>query len=88
MDRVVSYDYPIDNKEEMKMEQVRVKDTHFDEAEIGTYTDREGVTVVTLDFDPDYNQDECVSMMQYTPDQARQLAAYLMEAANLADKGI
>ena len=67
------------------MEQIRVEDTHLDEAEIGTYTDREGVTVVTLDFDPDYNQDECVSMMQYTPDQARQLASALILAADEAE---
>jgi len=67
------------------MEQIRVEDTQFDEAEVGTYTDREGVTVVTLDFDPDYNQDECVSLMQYTPGQARRLAAALILAADEAE---
>lgn len=85
MDRVVSYDYPIENKEEMNMVKIRVEDTQFDEAEVGTYTDREGVTVVTLDFDPDYNQDECVTLMQYTPSQARHLAAALILAAYEAE---
>ena len=86
MDRVVSYDYPIDNKEEMKMKNVRVEDECFDQAEVSVGNGVQG-TVVYLDFDPDGYSD-CQTLMQYSPDQARQLAADLMEAASLADKGV
>lgn len=41
---------------------------------------------VSLDFNPNDYRDPNTFMM-YTPDQARQLAAYLIEAANRADKG-
>ena len=86
MDRVVSYDYPIDNNEEMNMGNFRIEDMQFDEAEVGTLTNREGTKIITLDFDP--YDDDGVNIMHYTPDQARKLAAYLMEAAHRADKGI
>ena len=84
MDWVVSYDYPIDNKEEMKMEKIRVGDMCFDDVEVRTYTDREGTTVVTLDLDPnDYGDGQ--TLMQYSPDQARKLAAALILAADEAE---
>ena len=66
------------------MEQIRVGDMYFDEAEIGTYTDREGATVVTLDFDPD-DYGDGHTLMQYSPDAARKLAAALILAADEAE---
>lgn len=48
------------------MEQILVGDMYFDKAEIGTYTDREGATVVTLDFDPD-DYGDGQTLMQYSP---------------------
>lgn len=84
MDRVVSYDYPIDNNEEMKMGNFRIEDMQFDEAEVGSLTNREGTKIITIDFDP--YDDGGVSIMHYTPDQARKLAAALILAAHEAEK--
>lgn len=84
MDRVVGYDYPIDNKEEMKMENVRIEDIHFDQAEVALFT-HSSETVVSLDFDPDCNGDFS-SLMYYTPEAARKLAASLILAADEAEK--
>lgn len=86
MDRVVSYDYPIDNKEEMKMENVRIEDVTGDKAEVGVLERRTGNfgTVVTLDFNPDFDCDS--SIMHYTPSEARKLAAALILAADEAEK--
>lgn len=83
MDRVVSYDYPIDNNEEMKMKNVRIEDVHFDQAEVGiTKIVRCGV--VYLDFDPDgYGDGQ--TLMRYSPDQARKLAEALILAADEAE---
>ena len=84
MDWVVSYDYPIENKEEMNMEAVRIEDLYLDQAEI-SITKRDRGPVVCLDFDPDEYGD-CQTIMQYTPDQARKLAATLILAADEAEK--
>ena len=85
MDRVVGYDYPIQNNEEMKMEVIRLKDITGDEAEVSVLTNRTGTirTVVTLDFDP--FDDNGISMMHYTPGDARKLAAALILAADEAE---
>ena len=84
MDRVVGYDYPIDNNEEMKMKNVRFEDVHFDQIEVAV-TKRDCDTVVSLDFDPDdYRWGQ--TLMQYSPDQARKLAAALILAAEEAEK--
>lgn len=87
MDRVVGYDYPIDNKEEMKMENVRIEDVTGDESEVCVISSRTGdvKTIVSLDFDPD-DYGECISMMHYTPGDARKLAAALIMAADEAEK--
>ena len=84
MERVVGYDYPIDNKEEMKMENVRIEDVHFDQSEVSVSSTVRG-TVVSLDFDPDDYAD-CQTLMQYSPEQARKLAAALILAADEAEK--
>lgn len=83
MDRVVGYDYPIDGKEEIKMEQIRVEDFAGDSTEVSVsvYYD----CIVTIDSDPD-NQEERPSLMHYTPGQARKLAAALTMAADEAEK--
>lgn len=88
MDRVVGYDYPIDNNEEMKMEQILVKDISGDYAEVGVLGYRTGEikNIVTLDFDPYDHNCDCIDMMHYTPDQARRLAAALVAAADEVEK--
>jgi hypothetical protein len=85
MDRVVGYDYPIDNNEEMKMEVIRLKDITGDEVEVSVLTNRTGTvrTVITLDLDP---HDDGVTIMHYTPDDARKLAAALILVADEAEK--
>ena len=73
------------NKEEVKMEVIRLKDVTGDEAELSLLTNRTGTirTVVTLDFDPyDYSG---TSIMHYTPDDARKLAAALIMSADEAE---
>lgn len=88
MERVVGYDYPIDNSEEMKMEQIRVEDIVGNEAEVGVLGNRTGEvkTVVTLDFDPyDYHHHDGMCLMNYTPEAARKLAAALILAADEAE---
>ena len=61
------------------MENVRIEDAHFDWAEVSvTKTDR-GTTVL-LDFDPD-NGGDFQTLMEYTAEQARELAAALIKAA-------
>ena len=68
------------------MEILRIEDVVGDTAKISVLLNRTGVVkdVVSIDFDTD---DQGVTMMHYTPEQARKLAAYLIEAANRADKG-
>lgn len=68
------------------METVRIDDVHFDQAEVSVSKTVRGA-VVSLDFDPDDYAD-CQTLMQYSPEQARQLAVYLMEAAHRAEKGV
>lgn len=84
MVRVVSYDYPINNKEEMKMESIRIEDVHFDQAEVGITKSTHG-DVVYLDFNPDEYADGQM-LMQYSPDKARKLAAALILAAEEVEK--
>lgn len=84
MDRVVSYDYPIDNKEEMKMENVLIEDVYFDQAEVGITKSDIG-DLVYLHFNPDDYWDE-KRLMQYSPDTARKLAAALILAADEVEK--
>lgn len=66
-----------------------IKDYHGEEAEVKVrkfeISDSD-LHLVSLDFDPNDMTYTDKSML-YTPDQARQLAAYLIEAANRADKG-
>lgn len=67
------------------MEILRIEDVVGDAAEVSVLTSRTGVvkTVVSIDFDPD----DCdVSMMHYTPDDARKLASALILAADEAEK--
>ncbi|UZZ64352.1 hypothetical protein A54_112 [Septuagintavirus sv54] len=64
---------------------LRIGDVVGEAAEIRVLTNRTGVVkaVVSIDFDPD----DCdVSMMHYTPEQARKLAAALIMAAEEAEK--
>ena len=67
-----------------------IKDYHGEEAEVKVrkfeFSDSD-LHLISLDFDPREMTYTDKSML-YTPDQARQLAAYLMEAANRADKVI
>lgn len=94
MDRVVSYDYPIDNNEEMKMEAVIVKDLYFDEVEVSTASaigveidngHREG-GIVQLHVDPNGFISAAPDVLRYSPAQARKLAAALIMAADEAEK--
>lgn len=87
MNRVVSYDYPIDNKEEMIMEMgiLRIDDVHFDQAEVSVTMGTALGNVVSLDFDPD-DYGERQTLMQYSPDAARKLASALILAAEEAEK--
>lgn len=66
------------------MKNVRIEDVHFDQAEVAI-TKRDCDTVVSLDFDPDYYRDG-QTLMQYSPKQARKLAAALIMAAEEAEK--
>ena len=68
------------------METVRIDDVYFDQAEVsvtdsGTFRGN----VVSLDFDPD-DYGDCQTLMQYSPEQARKLAAALILAADEAEK--
>lgn len=61
------------------MENVRIEDVYFDQAEISIAKSDRGA-IVSLDFDPDEYGD-CQTLMQYSPEQARKLAAALILAA-------
>lgn len=67
-----------------------IKDYHGEEAEVKVrkfeFSDSD-LHLVSLDFDPNEMSYTDKSML-YTPDQARQLAVYLMEAAHRAEKGV
>ena len=82
MDRVVSYDYPIDNNEEMKMEAVIIEDFAGDSTEVSTSVYYDGI--VSIDIDLDNLGDGC-ALAHYTPDQARKLAEALILAADEAE---
>ena len=66
------------------MEILRIKDVVGDAAEVSVLLNRTGVVkaVVSIDFDTD---DQGVTMMHYTPEQARKLAAALILAAEEAE---
>ena len=67
------------------METVRIDDVHFDQAEVSVTMRSVRGNVVNLDFDPDGYAD-CQTMMHYSPDAARKLAAALILAAEEAEK--
>lgn len=77
----------------MVITSVRISDDYNEQAEVQVSKIQDDTTEngyrlkVSLDFNPD---DYCDpnNFMLYTPGQARQLAAHLIEAANRADKGI
>lgn len=66
------------------METVRIDDVHFDQAEVSVTMGTVRGHVVNLDFDPDGYED-CQTLMQYSPDAARKLAAALILAADKAE---
>lgn len=76
----------------MVITSVRISDDYNEQAEVQVSkiqddTNDKGYRLkVSLDFNPNDYIDPNTFMM-YTPDQARQLAAYLIEAANRADRG-
>lgn len=83
MDRVVGYDYPIENKEEMKMEAVIIEDFAGDSTEVSTSVYYDGI--VSIDIDLDNLGDGC-TLAHYTPEAAREMAAALILAADEAEK--
>lgn len=66
------------------METVRIDDVHFDQADVSVSKTVRGA-VVSLDFDPD-DYGDGQTLMQYSPDAARKLAAALIMAADEAEK--
>ena len=62
------------------METVRIDDVHFDQSEVSVTVKSVHGNVVNLDFDPD-GYGDCQTLMQYSPDAARKLAAALIKAA-------
>lgn len=67
----------------MDREFLRLSDRGGDDALISLTT---GATrYIGVDFDPD-EKEACVSYMEYTPDQARSIAAALILAADEADR--
>ncbi|WNO25496.1 hypothetical protein [Escherichia phage vB_EcoM_50EP] len=66
------------------METVRIDDVHFDQAEVSVTMGTARGHVVSLDFNPDGYAD-CQTLMQYSPDAARKLAAALILAAEEAE---
>ncbi len=69
---------------------VRIADDYNEQAEIEAVKihNNDRVTFkVRLDFNP-HDESYPSSYMLYTPDQARQLACHLMEAARRAEKGV
>lgn len=72
---------------------VRISDDYKEQAEVYVCKIQDDTTEkgyklkVSLDFNPnDYCDPN--TFMVYTPDQARQLARHLMEAAHRAEKGV
>ncbi|WKV16888.1 hypothetical protein [Escherichia phage PH1062] len=69
---------------------VRIADDYNEQAEIEAVKihSNDRVTFkVRLDFNP-HEESYPSTYMLYTPDQARQLACHLMEAAHRAEKGV
>ena len=66
------------------MEILRIEDVVGDAAEVSVLLNRTGVVkaVISIDFDTD---DQGVTMMHYTPEQARKLAAAIILAAEEAE---
>lgn len=83
MDLVVGYDYHIDNNEEMKMESVRIEDVNGDYADVEVVISGDD-KFVSLDFDP-LVEIYPITMMHYTPGEARKLAAALILAAEYVE---
>lgn len=77
----------------MVITKVRISDYYNEQSEVQVSkiqddTTEKGYTLkVSLDFNPNDYMDPNTFMV-YTPDQARKLAEYLIEAANRADKGV
>ena len=67
------------------MENVRINDVHFDQAEVSVTMGSVRGNVINVEFDPD-NYGDCQTLMQYSPDAARKLAAALILAAEEAEK--
>lgn len=80
MGRVVSYDYPIDNKEEMKMKAVIIEDFAGDRTEVSTSLYYDGIVSIDM-----YNSGDEFTFAHYTPEQARKLAAALIIMADEAE---
>lgn len=92
----MAYSYHIDNKEEIDMSAVIVKDLYSDEVEVSTASargieiengHREG-GVVKLHIDPNGFISEAPDILRYSPAQARQLAAALILAAEEAEEQV
>lgn len=77
----------------MSVTKVRVSDDYNEQAEIQVSKIQDDTTEkgyrfkVSLDFNPNDYCDPNTFML-YTPEQARQLAVYLMEAAHRAERGV
>lgn len=67
------------------METVRIEDVDFDETEVSIKKSGIG-NLVSVDFNPD-EYEEGNTLMYYTPEAARKLAAALMVAAEKAEQG-
>lgn len=75
----------------MSTTKFRISDDYGDPAEISvkkTTVDGVDALKVGLNFMPKEYHEDIISCMVYTPEQARHLAARLMEAAERADKGV
>lgn len=69
---------------------VRIADDYNEQAEIEAvkiHSNDKVTFKVRLDFNP-HEESYPSSYMLYTPDQARQLACHLMEAAHRAENGV
>lgn len=62
------------------MENFRIEDVYFEEFKVSLIKTVRGYAAA-LDFDPDDFAD-CQTMMRYSPDQVRELAAVLIKAAD------
>lgn len=80
----MAYSYFIDNEEEIEMEAVIIEDIYFDQSEVSITNTVHG-SAVSLDFDPK-NFEDGQTLMQYSPNQARKLAAALILAADEAER--